>query len=82
MEGGAAPLLQVDVFRGAGVLHELLVELLECSPRKQGDTQVTGWTGSPPKVFSPEPRVPGWPGLRVPRQSCSALSSTHCASGV
>ena len=37
-EGEAALLLQVDIFCGAGVLHELLVELLERSPRRQADT--------------------------------------------
>ena len=76
VEGGAAPLLQVDVFRGAGVLHELLVELLERSPGKQADTQVTGRTGSPPKVSRLEPRGPRV-GIQFPWQSCSALSSTH-----
>lgn len=41
-EGGVAPpLLQVDVFCGAGVLHKLLVELLKCSPRRQADTQAS-----------------------------------------
>lgn len=41
-EGGVAPpLLQVDVFCGAGVLHKLLVELLKRSPRRQADTQAS-----------------------------------------
>lgn len=76
-----ARLLQVDVFRGARVLHELLVELLECSPKKQADTQVTGRTPFPPTVFHLEPRAPR-AGLGLPGRELLALLSPRGTSCV
>lgn len=63
--GQAALLLQVDVFCGAGVLHKLLVELLERSPRRQ-ETHADGGTGASGSLG----------GLQCP--GCSALFSTNC----
>lgn len=73
---GDATLLQVDVFCGAGVLHKLLVELLERSPRRQADTQESPGRGRiSTRGFHPERWGP-YSGLCFPPPPRSELLSS------